>query len=327
MVVNILEKEGSATYGLAKVTVPFTVGSRVPLEDQKPTIGKPLSRGSYTSHDPETGTEFRIVKPVSGKDRDALIRTIIGEAAHQGPKGWAAVAEVVVNRTEDTRWPNSIYDVVHQPKQFSAWNSEAAEGNDLVRDYGPDTGIYEQVGNVVDQVLAGNVTSGVGDATHYYSPSAMRVPGSKPNWWDTEVARANTTPIRVGDHIFTGENNNPSNPRVVRQGFGLPTTLAADNRIDFNTLPTGKADASLFVKGSATGDTNISLLPEPAVDPQYAPDPNSAGYPANVAEAAYNARLNRLRGVDLSGSAILSIHNTAVSKFQTFVSQVTPRGV
>lgn len=52
-----------------------------------------------------------------------LALTIFYEARGEPFEGKAAVAQVVMNRVKDKRWPDTIEDVILQPKQFSCWNS------------------------------------------------------------------------------------------------------------------------------------------------------------------------------------------------------------
>ena len=141
--------------------------------------------------------------------RDIVIRTVIGEAANEGPEGWAAVAAVLRNRAADPRWPDAVGAVALQPQQFSAWNSGAG-GNDLVRRYGPGDQLYERIGQVVDQVMAGGPDP-TGGATHYYSPRGMQAlvdEGSQsnliPRWLQGERERRGGNDVTIGGHVFTG---------------------------------------------------------------------------------------------------------------------------
>ena len=52
-------------------------------------------------------------------DVECLALNIYFEARSEGTAGKLAVALVTMNRVVDKRWPNSICDVVWQPKQFS----------------------------------------------------------------------------------------------------------------------------------------------------------------------------------------------------------------
>ena len=54
------------------------------------------------------------------KDDVMLVAKLIShEAKGQSPDGWAAVAEVVVNRINTPLYPNTVYDVIYQRGQFS----------------------------------------------------------------------------------------------------------------------------------------------------------------------------------------------------------------
>lgn len=48
-----------------------------------------------------------------------LATAIFFEARNQHIDGQMAVAEVIINRVESPKWPNTICEVVNQPKQFS----------------------------------------------------------------------------------------------------------------------------------------------------------------------------------------------------------------
>lgn len=62
------------------------------------------------------------------------------ESSSEGFCGMLAVAHVILNRVEDKRWPGTIRSVVHQPWQFSCWNSD--QGMDNWRAYRLE-GIHE----------------------------------------------------------------------------------------------------------------------------------------------------------------------------------------
>ena len=48
-----------------------------------------------------------------------LVLNVYHEARGEPFLGQVAVAEVVLNRVEDTRWPNDVCGVIYQPYQFS----------------------------------------------------------------------------------------------------------------------------------------------------------------------------------------------------------------
>ena len=55
-------------------------------------------------------------------DRDALHRTVWGEARGASPIDQAAVVHVIFNRWKSRRWGKRVVDVVFARKQFSCWN-------------------------------------------------------------------------------------------------------------------------------------------------------------------------------------------------------------
>ena len=66
---------------------------------------------------------------MSQQDRDALIRTVAGEAGGEPAQGQAAVAHAILNRVAAGGYGDSIHDVVTAPikpgsqyHKFSVWN-------------------------------------------------------------------------------------------------------------------------------------------------------------------------------------------------------------
>lgn len=196
--------------------------------------------------------------------RDIAIRTILGEAASEGPMGQAAVLHVMMNRAADPRWPSGLAEVALQPKQFSAWNSGAG-GNDLVNKYGPDSDPYQRVGAVYDQVMSGQIPDPTGGATHYYSPVGMEALVSQgaqsnivPRWLQEQNQARGGEPVTIGGHVFTGlASGNPYVP---------PTEQPQE--------PTGLMDAlQAFAASDAAqnfiGDGGLAEMAPPP--PQIAP--------------------------------------------------------
>lgn len=139
-------------------------------------------------------------------DRDAGIRTMLGEAGNQGEVGLAAVAWNLKNRLATGKWGNSIFSVVHSPKQYSAWNEIGQGGNDYVRKYGPGTPQYERAGKVYDAVMGGHVVDMTAGALNYFSKSGMKAAGDLdglPAWYTEQVA-AGKVEIQIGGHTFMG---------------------------------------------------------------------------------------------------------------------------
>ena len=152
-----------------------------------------------------------IAKGVSAHDRDTMIRTVIGEANNQGPRGQEAVAHVLMNRAADRRFPSNLTAVAKQHKQFSAWNSGVG-GNSLVRKYNPGSLQYNRAAKAVDRVLSGQSKDPTGGATHYYSPAGMRAHVRRgeqhnllPRWLQAMNNERGGGPTKIGGHLFTGK--------------------------------------------------------------------------------------------------------------------------
>lgn len=185
-------------------------------EKYQEVLKRPFVDGDELPASPENQTAAIYPAPLPGKamsaeERDTVIRTVIGEAANQGNAGMAAVALVIRNRADDARFPDAVGQVSLQPKQFSAWNADGS-GNSLVNKYRPGDPAYERAAYVVDVVMAGLVPDFTGGATHYFSPAGMRALVEQgyqknliPGWLERETEARDAPPIRVGDHVFTGQ--------------------------------------------------------------------------------------------------------------------------
>ena len=151
--------------------------------------------------------------PYDEADLDQATRTVLGEAADQGPLGRQAVAHVIANRLRDDRWPDTVTAVVRQPRQFSAWNTDGS-GNALVHLPASDP-LYQQVRAEVRAVFDGQLPDPTGGAVHYYAPRGMtrlietgHAQSPTPPWLATATAERNTPPVTIRDHVFTGQARN-----------------------------------------------------------------------------------------------------------------------
>lgn len=158
----------------------------------------------------------------SAQDRDIGIRTLLGEAASEGPEGLAAVAHVLKNRAYDGSYGGkSIASVALAEKQFSAWNSGAG-GNNPSK-WNPESRQYKEAGAVFDAVMQGKHVDPTGGATHYYSPSGMALlkkqgvqSNTIPGWFPELSTKHGAT--KIGGHIFTGRANGL--PDIVASALG-----------------------------------------------------------------------------------------------------------
>ena len=134
-----MKKEFIAAFGVAAVSaVCMTVGIHSTLEAQeKPqtiaeymeeyrrnnprTIEAPPVATSQITEDP-AGLDF------SDEESQMLLKLAMAEAEDQGVIGKALVIRVVKNRVDSEAFPNSIEDVIFEPKQFSpVWDGRYDE--------------------------------------------------------------------------------------------------------------------------------------------------------------------------------------------------------
>lgn len=147
-------------------------------------------------------------------DRDLTIRTVLSEAANQGPEGMAAVAAVIKNRSQRGKFGGtSPAEVVTARNQFEPWN-DAGKGkaNDPLA-YSPGSPAYERAAQIVDGVFSGAIKDPTSGATHFYAPAAQAALGRKPPSW-----AKGQQGLKIGDHMFFSPDG--PNGGDLAQGLG-----------------------------------------------------------------------------------------------------------
>ena len=120
---------------------------------------------------------------------------IYREAGNQSYEGKVAVAQVVVNRVKNERWPDTPCEVIYQRNrracQFS-WTCEPNLRTVRLRANDPmSEQAWRESNQVAWEVLTGTAPDVVGDANHYHATYVS--PG-----WRNRMTRV----ARVDDHIF-----------------------------------------------------------------------------------------------------------------------------
>ena len=123
---------------------------------------------------------------------------IYHEARGEPIVGQVAVAQSVLNRVADKRYPNTVCGVVKQAK-YSAWNAEVPIRNQCQYswfcDGKPDAPLDDKSmleSTIVAQlVLSGGSRDITGGATHYHADYVQ------PYWADSL-----TITIKIGSHIY-----------------------------------------------------------------------------------------------------------------------------
>ena len=121
---------------------------------------------------------------------ECLAVVVFFEARDQPIEGQMAVAEVVMNRVESDRWPDTICGVVFQDKQFSFTHDGLSDKIDTYS----SKNIIDWKAALVARAVALQVYEGGGTqitSTHYHALSVS------PSW--TKHYKLDG---RIGDHVF-----------------------------------------------------------------------------------------------------------------------------
>jgi N-acetylmuramoyl-L-alanine amidase len=116
-----------------------------------------------------------------------LAATLQLEAGCQSYMGKFAVAQVIMERVADSRWPNTIEGVILQKGQFSCWNgkSKAEIWNACSAPKAFDKYSYDIAFACLDGIIRGN------GYNHYFNPKL-----SSPKWAEGVEG------VDIGDHRF-----------------------------------------------------------------------------------------------------------------------------
>lgn len=87
------------------------------LEEEKEAIQQELDTKSRKLEQFEAILSSSVVK-ITLEELDLFFRLVEAEAGNECMEGKIAVANVVINRIKDSRYPNTIEDVIYQPYQF-----------------------------------------------------------------------------------------------------------------------------------------------------------------------------------------------------------------
>ena len=143
------------------------------------------------------------VKLPETNSRICLANNIYHEAKSQSTAGQIAVGLVVINRVRDSRFPNTICEVVYQAKYSKWWKEE--KGKDVPRKHKcqfswfcdgkpeiiTDIEHYQQILRLVSRILTNRYAGMIEGATHYHATYV------NPKW-NKEKTRIG----RIDDHIF-----------------------------------------------------------------------------------------------------------------------------
>jgi hypothetical protein len=178
------------------------------------------------------------------RDRDLIIRTVIGEAASQGPLGQFAVAHVIRNRLESGRYGKTGADVVLAPKQFEPWSTR----KDELLGIDPNSPQYQRMAKIVDATFSDEIPDPTGGATHFQNEAIVRKRGNTSGLKWLEDMKRNNSAITLGDHIFGSPDSQPGASRVAK----LPPTTWNDVEIEQASSVAGRPIQAAAIKGGIT---------------------------------------------------------------------------
>lgn len=131
---------------------------------------------------------------VSVEDTDpqwrCLTEALYFEARGESPLGQIAVAEVILNRVDSARFPDTVCGVVRQGAK-SGKGCQFSYYCDGKKEYIANRPVYDRLGKIAWVMMQGRPRTLTGKATYYHSSSV------NPRW-----SRTFTETARIGDHIF-----------------------------------------------------------------------------------------------------------------------------
>lgn len=131
-----------------------------------------------------------MVNPYGISEQELLARTLMAEAGGEGPRGQAAVANVIRNRAMSGKYPSSIRDVILQPGQFSAFNGVTGYAGGSGANTAWQGDVPPQLMQIAQGVLDGSIQDPTGGALNYYNPQVADPSWGSDSWLD------------IGNHTF-----------------------------------------------------------------------------------------------------------------------------
>lgn len=129
-------------------------------------------------------------EPKGGEEWRCLSEALYFEARGETVKGQFAVAEVIMNRVESGRFPDTVCGVIHQGtgKRYQCQFTYTCDGH---KETIHEPQAFEHVSKVARAVLDGKAPEITDGATHYHTTAVS------PRW-----SRIYTKTAKIGTHIF-----------------------------------------------------------------------------------------------------------------------------
>ena len=127
-----------------------------------------------------------------------LALTVYFEARDQSTLGQLAVAQVVMERVESDRFPDTVCDVVKQGGDFRRYQCHFSWYCDGLSDSPTDERAWERAFLTASAALSGTRSADLAGVTHYHGDYVSPVP----YWASVSTVHLVT---QIGDHIFYTE--------------------------------------------------------------------------------------------------------------------------
>ncbi|HWW63251.1 MAG TPA: cell wall hydrolase [Sphingomonadaceae bacterium] len=182
-----------STLAVACVAIPVTYAQDALLAATASVAAAPISADSarlamLTAPTPtvtEDSDDADSIDPTAALDPqlECMAKVVHHEAANQSFEGQLAVAQLIMNRVESDRFPDTPCDVANQPGQFFATAS-----------YHPNrhSETWASAVEAAHEALAGTA-SDVSEGTYFYHAAYQPA---------TAFFRTRTRVMKIGDHIF-----------------------------------------------------------------------------------------------------------------------------
>ncbi len=132
----------------------------------------------------------RMPRARGGRQWQCLTEALYFEARGEDVAGQFAVAEVILNRVDDARYPNSVCDVVNQGtgRRFACQFTYTCDGQpeDVT-----DHATHRRLGKIARIMLDGGPRNLTAGATHYHA-----------DWVSPRWARVFPQTAQIGTHLF-----------------------------------------------------------------------------------------------------------------------------
>jgi len=210
------------------------------------------------------------------RELDCLTQAVYYEARGETPSGQAAVAQVVINRARNPRFPQSICGVVFQKAasgrvcQFSF----ACDGSTFKA---REERAWRRAQTVAARALDGYVMAEVGSATHFHTTAVSPA-------WGPKLMRVG----QVGAHVFYKFGGRAGAPGAFTAPVEFAVNETSAGLIDLPVADTANitiepniAESAASAIGGMGGPAGAS--PEPASAPVKAPTPSRVSEKADPA--------------------------------------------